>query len=256
MHHPHIHCVVPAGGIAPDGQRWVSCKEDFFLPVRVMSRVFRGKFIAFLKQAFRQGKLGFYGKLACYADPTRFEQLLDAAVRREWVVYAKRPLGGPTQVLKYLARYTHRVAISNKRLLELRDGQVSFQYKDYADGNKTKTMVIDAMEFIRRFLLHVLPSGFMRIRHYGFLGNRHRQPRLELCRKLLGTPSGLEPGKDCEPSESLTSTAQGDVLAVCPACGSGRMLIVESFHPEAKAASVRRPFFMGRLALHAKQDTS
>ncbi len=256
MYHPHVHCVVPAGGIAPDGQHWVAGKGDFFLPVRVMSRVFRGKFIDFLKRAFRRGKLGFFGKLACYAEPAQFERLLDAAVRHEWVVYAKRAFGGPTQVLKYLARYTHRVAISNKRLLEFRDGRVHFQYKDYTDDNKMKTMAVDAMEFIRRFLLHVLPSGFMRIRHYGFLGNRHREPKLELCRKLLGTSSGVEPGKECKPPETLITTAQADILAVCPACGSGRMIFVERFHPEAKAASARRPFFMGRLALHAKRDTS
>jgi hypothetical protein len=256
MHHPHVHCVVPAGGISPDGHRWVSCKEDFFLSVRVLSRVFRGKFIDFLKQAFRQGQLGFYGKLECHAEPTQFEQLVDAAVRHDWVVYAKRPFGGPTQVLKYLARYTHRVAISNKRLLDVRDGQVCFQYKDYADGNKTKAMTLDAMEFIRRFLMHVLPSGFMRIRHYGFLGNRHRQAKLELCRRLLGAESVQETAKPCDPSESDGHATERDVHVVCPACRKGRMLIIETFHPGAKATPVRRPFFMQRLALRAKPDTS
>lgn len=256
MHHPHVHCVVPGGGIAPDGRRWVPCKEDFFLPVQVLSSVFRGKFIDLLKRAFRQGKLDFYGKLESYAEPPRFEQLLDAAVRHKWVVYAKRPFGGPTQVLKYLARYTHRIAISNKRLLDLRDDQVRFEYKDYADGNRTKAMTLDAMEFIRRFLMHVSPQGFMRIRHYGFLGNRHRKSKLALCRTLLGTPSGQQSAKVCEASESLASVSENDVLAVCPACGNGRMLIVDSFHPETQAAPMRRPFFMGRLAQRAKPDTS
>ncbi|MCX7424969.1 MAG: transposase [Planctomycetia bacterium] len=143
----------------------------------------------FLKRPFRQGHLRFFGKLECYAESAQFEQLVDASVRHQWVVYAKRPFGRPTQVLKYLARHTHRVAISNKRVLDLRDGQVRFQYKDYADGNKTKAMTLDAVEFIRRFLMHVLPSGFMRIRHYGFLGNRHRQAKLKLCRRLLEAES-------------------------------------------------------------------
>jgi hypothetical protein len=256
MHHPHVHCVVPAGGISPDGQRWLSCKEDFFLPVRVLSSVFRGKFIDFLKRAFRQGHLRFFGKLECHAKPAQFEQLVNAAVRHKWVVYAKRPFGGPTQVLKYLARYTHRIAISNKRILDLRDGQVRFQYKDYADGNQTKAMTLDALEFIRRFLMHVLPSGFMRIRHFGFLGNRHRQARLELCRRLLGAESGQETGMAGEPSQTDRSAAEHDVPAVCPACGNGRMSIIETFHPEAKAVSVRRPFLMQGLALRAKPDTS
>lgn len=255
MHHPHVHCVVPAGGISPDEQRWASCKEDFFLPVRVLSRVFRGKFIDFLKRAFRQGQLGFYGKLECYAEPARFNQLVDTAVRHDWVVYAKRPFGGPTQVLKYLARYTHRVAISNRRLLGLQDGQVRFQYKDYTDGSKTKSMTLDAVEFMRRFLMHVLPSGFMRIRHYGFLGNRHRQAKLELCRRLLGSEP-VQAAEACEPSESDGSAVERDVHVLCPACGQGRMLIIETLHPEAKATPVRRPFFMQRLTLYAKPDTS
>jgi len=256
MHHPHIHCVVPAGGISHDGQRWLSCKDDFFLPVRVLSRVFRGKFVDFLKQAFLQGHLRFFGKLECHAEPAQFEQLIDAAVRHEWVVYAKRPFGGPTQVLKYLARYTHRVAISNKRLLDLRDDQVHFQYKDYAGGNRTKTMSLDALEFIRRFLMHVLPSGFVRIRHYGFLGNRHRQAKLELCRRLLGVESEPLTTTAGEPSQTDHSDAEHDTPVICPACGNGRMLIIETFHPEAKAASIRRPFFMQRSTCCARPDTS
>jgi hypothetical protein len=256
MHHPHIHCVVPAGGISRDGQRWLSCKDDFFLPVRVLSPVFRGKFIDFLKQAFQNGHLRFFGKLEGCAEPAQFEQLIDAAVRHKWVVYAKRPFGGPRQVLKYLARYTHRVAISNSRLLDLRDDQVRFQYKDYADGNRTKVMSLDALEFIRRFLMHVLPPGFVRIRHYGFLGNRHRQAKLELCRRLLGVESGPAAITTGEPSETDHCDAEHDKPVICPACGNGRMLIIETFHPEAKAASVRRPFFMQRSTRCARPDTS
>jgi hypothetical protein len=255
IHHPHLHCVVPAGGISPDGQRWVSCKEGFFLPVRVLSRVFRGKFIDFLKRAFRQEQLDFYGKLECYAEPARFQQLIDTAVRHEWVVYAKRPFGGPEQVLKYLARYTHRVAISNSRLVAMDAGKVTFRWKDYADGNREKTMTLDAYEFIRRFLMHVVPSGFMRIRHYGFLGNRHRQAKLALCRRLLGTASERGMAKSCDPCESDGSASESDAHAVCPACGNGRMWIIETFRPD-KATVVRRPFWRQRPMLRANLDTS
>lgn len=256
MHHPHVHCVVPAGGISPDGQRWVSCQEDFFLPVRVLSRVFRGKFLDFLKQAFRQGQLKFFGKLEDYAEPARFEQLIDTAVRHDWVVYAKRPFGGPAPVLKYLARYTHRVAISNERLLGLQDGEVSFRYKDYADGNATKTMTLAAVEFLRRFLMHVLPSGFVRIRHYGFLGNRHRQAKLELCRKLLGVVPKEDATNPRDSAESEDIASDHDLSPMCPACGKGRMVIIDMIHPEGKASAIRRPFYLRRLGLRTKPDTS
>jgi len=255
IHHPHLHCVVPAGGTSPDGQRWVSCHEDFFLPVRVLSRVFRGKFIDFLKRAFRGGQLSFHGKLECYAEARRFEQLVDVAVRHDWVVYAKRPFGGPEQVLKYLARYTHRVAISNSRLVAMEAGKVSFRWKDYADGHREKTMTLDACEFIRRFLMHVVPSGFMRIRHYGFLGNRHRQTKLALCRTLLGIATQESMAQPCDPCESDGIASESDVHAVCPACGTGRMWIIETFRPD-KATVVRRPFWPQRPMLRADLDTS
>ncbi|MEA2591136.1 MAG: hypothetical protein QOD62_967, partial [Actinomycetota bacterium] len=169
QHHPHVHCVVPGGGLSPDGSHWVACRPGFFLPVRVLSRVFRGKFLALLGNAFDQGKLSFHGKLGVLADGGEFQRRLTASAQTEWVVYAKPPFGGPEQVLKYLARYTHRVAISNRRLVALEEGDVQFQWKDYAHGGGPKTMTLKAIEFIRRFLLHVLPSGFVRIRHYGFL---------------------------------------------------------------------------------------
>ncbi len=220
-----------------------------------LSRVFRGKFVDFLKRAFRKGQLRFHGKLECYVEPRQFEHMLDVAVRHEWVVYAKRPFGGPEQVLKYLARYTHRVAISNSRLTAMETGKVSFRWKDYADGNREKIMTLDACEFIRRFLMHVVPSGFMRIRHYGFLGNRYRQVKLALCRRLLGIASERGMAKSCDPCESDGSASESDAHAVCPACGNGRMWIIETFRPD-KATVVRRPFWRQRPMLRANLDTS
>jgi hypothetical protein len=168
LHHPHVHCVVPGGGLAPDRSRWVSCRPGFFLPVRVLSRVFRGKFLQRLREAYDRGQLQFHGSLLEQGTSTGFAKLVAESYRTEWVVYAKPPFGGPEQVWKYLARYTHRVAISNTRLLHLENGQVTFRWKDYAAGSRVRTMTLSAAEFLRRFLLHVLPTGFVRIRHYGF----------------------------------------------------------------------------------------
>jgi Putative transposase/Transposase zinc-binding domain len=227
-HHPHVHCVVPGGGLAPDGSRWIACPPGFFLPVRVLSRVFRGKFLALLGQAFEQGKLSFHGKLKVLAEPSEFQRRLTASAQTEWVVYAKPPFGGPEQVLKYLARYSHGVAISNRRLIALEDGEVQFHWKDYAHGGGQKTMTLKATEFIRRFLLHVLPAGFVRIRHYGFLANRVCRKKLALCRALLGVEEA--PGLVAsEPTTEPKATVEGEPAAsVCPACGKGRMVIVAS----------------------------
>ena len=181
MHHPHLHCVVPAGGLSADGRRWIGAGPKFFLPVRVLSRVFRGKFIELLKTAFARGRLAFHGNLELLGTATAMERLLDLSVRNEWVVYAKPPFGGPAQVLRYLARYTHRVAISNGRLLELRDGKVSFRWKDYARDNRAGVMTLEASEFIRRFLMHVVPASFVRIRYYGLMANRCRAENLRRC---------------------------------------------------------------------------
>ncbi|MCB1512077.1 MAG: IS91 family transposase, partial [Hyphomicrobiaceae bacterium] len=186
MHHPHLHCVVSGGGLSQDDSRWIASKDYYFLPVKVLSRVFRNKFGRLLEEAFGRGELGFYGKLAPLAEPTAFRHFLDAATNREWVVYAKRPFREPACVLKYLARYTHRVAISNRRLVSYRDGHVTFRYKDYARQSAQRVMTLTASEFIRRFLMHVLPDRFMRIRHYGFLANRDRRSKLKTCRRLLG----------------------------------------------------------------------
>jgi hypothetical protein len=194
--------------------------------VRVLSRVFRGKFIDLLKQA--RGK----GKLLGAGDDRAFEQLLDASVRQDWVVYAKPPFGGPEPVLKYLARYTHRVAISNSRLIELKDGRVSFRSRDYARGGRERTTTLEATEFLRRFLQHVLPSGFVRIRHYGFLANRHRQEKVALCRALLGaasTPEALPPGISASPDGTTRDRSRA---SVCPACGEGRLVIIGELPPD------------------------
>jgi hypothetical protein len=220
LHHPHLHCVVPGGGLAADGSRWIACRPGFFLPVRALSRLFRGKFLARLQAAYAQGRLGLHGKLAALREPAAFAQLIGSCYAREWVVYAKRPFGGPEQVLKYLARYTHRVAISNRRLVALKDGQVTFRWKDYAHGNREATMALSAVEFLRRFLLHVLPTGFVRIRHYGFLAHRHRAAKLARCRELLGVAAvDPEPPPPASPAEEASHA--------CPACQHGRMLVVE-----------------------------
>jgi hypothetical protein len=227
QHHPHVHCVVPGGGLSPDGSRWVSCRPGFFLPVRVLSRVFRGKFLALLGNAFKRRVLSFHGKLAALADPGEFRRRLAVAARTEWVVYAKPPSRGPEQVLKYLARYTHRVAISNSRLSALEGDEVEFLWKDYAHKGKPKTMRLKAVEFIRRFLLHVLPAGFVRIRHYGFLANRVCHEKLARCRELLGLVPVAEPVTP-DPYAEPEETTEGQPEAhVCPSCGQGRMVIVE-----------------------------
>jgi hypothetical protein len=188
-HHPHVHCVVPGGGLSPDGTRWIGCRPGFFLPVRVLSRLFRRLFLNELHTAFEASDLGFYGELAALAEPAAFRRRLRELRQVEWVVYAKPPFGGPNQVLTYLGRYTHRVAIANSRLLGMSADDVAFRWTDYRHHGRSKVMTLDADEFIRRFLLHTLPDGFHRIRHYGFLANGHRAAKLALCRKLLAVPS-------------------------------------------------------------------
>jgi hypothetical protein len=217
--HPHVHCVIPAGGLAPDHSRWIHPKYPFFLPVKVLSRVFRGKFVAGLKRLFRQHRLGFHGKLEPLREPRPFHAFLRPLFRQDWVVYAKPPFGGPEYVLQYLARYTHRVAISNHRLVSLADGKVTFLWKDYAHGNKKRKMTVTADEFLRRFLLHVLPRGFVRIRHFGFLSARRRRESIEVCRQALAeTPRTRSP--------TSTTTATPVTTWPCPCCG-GNMIIRE-----------------------------
>jgi len=184
--HPHLHCVATGGGLALDGQRWVAGKQKYFLPVKVLGKLFRGKFLAGMKAAYQSGELTFTGSVAYLADPRAFQQLLDALYGRNWVVYAKRPFGGPQQVFRYLGRYSHRVAISNSRLVSMDEDTVSFQWKDYTHGQQSKVMRLTTEEFLRRFLLHVLPKGFVRIRHYGLLASVNVSTKLERCRQLLG----------------------------------------------------------------------
>jgi hypothetical protein len=236
-HHPHVHCVVTGGGLSCDrtgkvdaAPRWVACRPGFFLPVRVLSRAFRGQFLAGLRAALDAGELRLPEALH---EPRAGAAWWAALYAREWVVYSKRPFGGPGQVLKYLARYTHRVAISNSRLVELRDGRVTFRYQDYADARRHKTMTLDAVEFVRRFVQHVLPKGFVKVRHYGLLANAQREARLALCRRLLlvATVAAALPPPAAVPLEPAQPRC-------CPKCGGSR-LVYHELDP-IRAGSARR----------------
>jgi hypothetical protein len=226
-HHPHLHCIVPGGGIAPGRARWIACRPQFLFPVKVLSRLFRAKFIAYLKRAWGSGKLGFHGKLQDLAQRPNFNLWLKRITQHEWVVYAKPPFGGPQQVLKYLARYTHRVAISNRRLLALQDDHVSFRWKDYTHAGQPASMTLQATEFIRRILLHVLPRGFVKIRHFGFLANRGRSDNIQLCRKLLDAGS-------CKLRMDLPvpNSLQANSFDRCPQCQKGCLRPMAMPRPE------------------------
>jgi hypothetical protein len=218
--HPHVHCVVPAGGLSLDHTHWIRSRENYFLPKKVLRNVFRGKFVAALKQAFRDGHLNFQGDLKLLAEPKIFAAWLRPLYRQDWVVYLKRPFGGPEYVLQYLGRYTHRVAISNHRLVAFSNGQVTFRWRDSADNNAQKLLTLSLDEFLRRFLLHLLPKGFVRIRNFGFLANRKRATLLPLCFHLLGTVQ--------EPQTETGASSSGDSpdLYRCPKCG-GPMKVIE-----------------------------
>ena len=217
QHHPHVHCVIAAGGLAQDHSSWISSRRTFFLPIKVLGRVFRGKFVAGLKAAFRERKLQFHGHLASLAEPRRFAAWLRVLFRHDWVVYSKRPFGGPEHALRYLGAYTHRVGISNNRLVALSDGQVSFRWRDSAHGNKKRVMSLPVDEFLRRFLLHMLPRGFVRIRNFGFLANRRRATLLKLCFSLLDCPPDLQARAPQAP--------RAQTLPKCPRCGATMQLI-------------------------------
>ena len=225
-HHPHLHCVIPGGGLSPDGGRWISCRPGFFLPVRVLSRLFRRLFLEGLEAAHRAGELSFFSSLAYLEDPHAFGRYLAPLRRSEWVVYAKRPFAGPKQVLAYLARYTHRVAISNSRLTSIDDGMVRFRWKDYRQAAKTKVMTLTAGEFIRRFLMHTLPDGFHRIRHYGLFANGHRADKLARCRELIAVPTGNV--SNTVNGEANPTPERNEEPYSCPCCG-GRMVTIETF---------------------------
>ena len=222
QHHPHVHCVVAAGGLAPDHSRWISSRCTFFLPIRVLSRVFRGKFVAGLKNAFREGALHFHGQLSPLAQPRMFAPWLKLLFRHDWVVYSKRPFGGAKHALSYLGAYTHRVAISNHRLVAVAEGNVTFRWRDSAHGNNKRLMTLTDDEFLRRFLLHLLPRGFVRIRHFGFLANRRRAKLLPLCAQLLNPQVPVAMAKPA-PSQPHDLT-----FWKCPHCG-GEMKLVERF---------------------------
>jgi hypothetical protein len=226
-HHPHLHFLIPGGGIAPDGERWIACRPGFFLPVRVLSRMFRGLFLRYLEKAFAAGDLKFFTAHRHLHGQAAFRRHLKPAWKAEWVVFAKRPFAGPAQVLDYVGRYTHRVAISNNRLTSMDGGKIGFRWKDYRDDSRRKTMTLPAEEFIRRFLIHVLPDGFHRIRYFGFLGNCHRAQKLERCRELLGmgpAERAADPPADYRDRfEALT----GQSLRECPHCHTGTMVVID-----------------------------
>jgi len=238
LHHPHLHCVVPGGGLSPDDSSWISCKPGFFLPVRVLSRLFRRLFLTYLQQAFDAGGLCLAGSLESLANPAEWDSYLGPVRDVEWVVYAKPPFAGPDQVLEYVGRYTHRVAISNNRIHAIGDDYVSFQWRDYRHGNKQKIMTLAPDEFIRRFLLHVLPAGFQRIRYYGFLANCQRKEKLDRCRQCLAMPD-LEPqpesrGDYRERVEKVTGVS----LRLCPVCRKGTLIPIRILAPAFR----RSPF--------------
>jgi len=224
-YHAHVHCIVPGGGLSFDQARWVACRQSFFLPVRVLSRLFRRLFLEELKLAYDEGQLRFFGDIAGLADSAAFNRTVKGARRIDWVVYAKPPFAGPRQVLAYLGRYTHRIAISNSRLVSIDGDRVAFRWKDYRHQGQQKVMTLDADEFIRRFLLHTLPDGLHRIRHYGFLANGHRQLKLDLCRRLLNIPPPPVEEPDAKPPP---------LAHRCPCCG-GAMAIIGAWTPRQPA---------------------
>ena len=232
MDHPHIHCVVPGGGLSPDRHRWVASPKRFFIHVKAMSELFRGKFLDYLKDHYESGNLIFPGGSEHLREPRVFNRFRWRLSQKEWVVYCKPPFGGPEGVLQYLGRYTHRVAISNNRILSLENGSVSFRWRDYADGDTQKIMTLQAQEFIRRFLLHVLPHRYVRIRHFGLLSNRNRKNDIALCRELLGNGTTVTKGKDTEETwQELLQRICGIDVTTCPVCRKGRMLLVEILPP-------------------------
>jgi hypothetical protein len=238
VRHPHVHCVVPAGGLSPDHQRWVHPKyAGFFLPVKVLSRVFRGKFVEALRLAYDRGELDLAGGSEHLQAPAQWHVFVDALFETDWVVYAKPAFGGASAVLRYLGRYTHRVAISNHRLLAFDGEHVTFSYKDYARGDQRRAMTLTAMEFLRRFVQHILPRGFVRIRQSGFLANTCRAARIALARTLLAAPSVPQPSTD---AATPVTTTQAPATWTCPRCGTAMMVgpILSALH----LASVRLGF--------------
>lgn len=238
LFHPHVHCVVTGGGLSSDGTRWIAAWEKYLLPVKVLGRLFRGKFLAALDQAYRDGELDLAGSTAELCDSEAWRRFKDGLYKKDWVVFAKPPFGGPEHVFNYLGRYTHRIAISNHRIIDVADGRVTFSWKDYADGCKKKLMTLDAVEFLRRFLLHVLPSGFVRIRHYGLCASSNVNTKLVTARRLLEPSTKASPPSKSEPEstdappwwERFLDQTGIDVMA-CPSCAVGRMQRQRSLSP-------------------------
>ena len=232
-HHPHVHWVVPGGGISLDGSRWVPSRKDYLVPTGVVATIFRRKFLDGLEQAFRSGELSFYGSIAHLQDPAAFRRFLRPLRKKKWVVDARAPFAGPRAVVAYLARYTHRVAISNHRILHVDDSGVTFRYKDYAKGGRTDTKHLSGVEFLRRFLLHVLPKGFVRIRHYGFLAHRNRTSNLKRCRQLIAE-AGIDPIEEAEPPSTAQSgpdesqAHEENAGRTCPRCKQRTMVRIET----------------------------
>lgn len=238
-HHPHLHCVLPAGGLAPDGSRWVPCRPDFFLPVRVLSRRFRRLFIEGLERLYDRGQLTLAGRCRELTDLKSWKRLLRTLRNKEWVVHVKEPIREPQYVLKYLARYVHRVAISNHRLIALENGQVTFRYKDYKHGQRLHTCTLEAVEFLRRLMLHVLPKGLHKVRYFGFFANRHRHDKLAHCRVLLGQSADV-PMSDVrttseDTSEPASESAWVEPGDVCPVCHQGRMQLLKAYYRQRAA---------------------
>jgi hypothetical protein len=231
MDHPHIHCLVTGGGLSPDGKRWVPGKKKFFLPVKVLSRLFRGKLLAYLKEARDKGNLAFPGAIAHLKEEHSFKAMLEDLYDKDWVVYCKPPFKNAETVIDYVGRYTHRVAITNDRLLTMQGDRVTFRYRDRKDHDAVKLMSLEVSEFIRRFLLHILPDGFMKIRHYGILSNRNRKTKLSRCKELLGVDSSEGHEQERESWQDLLARITGRDPRICPFCGKGTMVLKEVLNP-------------------------
>lgn len=232
LDHPHIHCIVPGGGLSPDGKQWVCCNEAFFIAVKVLSRKFRGKFLHYLRKAYGSGDLKFLGKIKDLKEEEEFEKVLTELYAQDWVVYCKPPFKNAETVLEYLGRYTHRAAISNDRLVKVEQGKVTIRYRDSENNDKIKLMTLDAFEFIRRFLLHILPDGSMKIRHYGILSNRNRKTKLARCKHLLGDHVSLDDEVSEEESwQDLLTGITGIDPRICPHCGKGEMRLKQLLLP-------------------------
>jgi len=232
MDHPHVHSIVPAGGLSLDGERWIHTRKKFFIPIKVISRVYRGKFMAYFKEACQKGEIKFPGQLRRFGDSEELKVLVDTLYKKEWIVYCKEPFSNPMRVMEYLGRYTHRVAISNDRIINSQNGRVSFKWKDYADHNKHKIMELDGEEFIRRFLLHVLPLKFVKFRHYGILSNRSRKTKLTRCQDIFGIKREYQETIK-QTWEELILQIKGIDIQACPVCNTGQMIRKELIVPKA-----------------------